>query len=150
MDKTTQGKFWPAKADFTETYTVEMTKARNGRAIYCVITDAYGNTATTNTVFLTIDIQTPVAINVQPVNTAVAVGEELVVKLEAQGEGLTYRWYYKDVKMADFLYTKTFTGDTYTIPSMTASRSGRQIYCVVTDQYGNSVTSDTVTIAVIK
>ena len=52
--------------------------------------------------------------------------------------------------MADFMYTKTFAGNTYTIDAMTASRSGRQIYCVVTDAFGNSVTSDTVTIAVIK
>ena len=90
------------------------------------------------------------AITAQPVDTAVEAGEKLVVSIEAEGEGLTYRWYYKEGKMADFMYTKTFAGNTYTIDAMTASRSGRQIYCVVTDAFGNSVTSDTVTIAVIK
>jgi hypothetical protein len=29
---------------------------------------------------------------------------------------------------------------------MESSRDGRRVYCVITDQYGNSVTTDTVTL----
>ena len=45
-----------------------------------------------------------------------------------------------------FVLTTTFTGNSYYI-AMNSARDGRQVYCVVTDQYGKTVKSDIVTLS---
>ncbi|MBP3428348.1 MAG: Ig domain-containing protein [Clostridia bacterium] len=125
-------------------YTFEMLESLDGNQYYCIVTDANGNTVQSNTV--TLRLPKPVFIKTQPKNTSAAAGESVTVSVEAVGEGLTYKWYYKNPGDVDFLYTSTFTGNTYTM-TMSESRDGRQVYCVVTDKDGNSVTSDTVTLS---
>ena len=125
------------------TYSTKMSTAVNGRKVYCVIKDQYGNTVTSNTVTLK---GTPVKIATQPVSVTVAKGATAKVTVKATGDGLTYKWYYKDKGASKFTLTKSFTGNTYSV-AMNASRSGRQLYCKVTDKYGNTVTTKTVTIS---
>ena len=76
------------------------------------------------------------------------VGEKFSVTFTVQGEGLNYQWYYKDSGGKDFKIS-SFTSDAY---SMTTANwhNNRQIYCVITDQFGNQVTTDVVTIHVEK
>ncbi len=124
-----------------DTYTTTMTAARDGRKIYCVVSDEYGNSLRSKTV----TISSKVNITKQPVSVSAAIDKTAKVKVEATGKDLTYKWYYKNADMSSFLYTKTFSGDTYTT-TMNDTRAGRQIYCVITDTYGNSVQSDTVTL----
>ena len=125
------------------TYTAEMNATRDGRQIYCVVTDKYGNTVKTDVV--TISMKSTLAITQQPQSVTVAKGQTAKVTFTATGEGLTYKWYYKNKGASAFSLTKTFTGNTYTA-EMNATRDGRQIYCVVTDKYGNSVKTDVVTL----
>ncbi len=125
-------------------YTVEMSSSRNGREVYCVITDKYGNSVTTDTV--TLGMKTPLKITAQPTDVTVGKGQTAKVTVSATGDGLTYKWYYKNPGATKFSTTSTFTGNSYHISSMDAKRSGRQVYCVITDKYGNSVTTETVTI----
>jgi len=124
------------------TYEVEMTKARAGRSIYCVITDKNGNTVTTNTVKLIRVAAEELEIVTQPTDAKVALGDDIAVKVEAKGEGLKYRWYFKDANATKFS-TSSITTDTYTA-EMTTARANREVYCVITDALGNTVTSDTV------
>ena len=72
-------------------------------------------------------------------------GVKAVVTLTATGDGLTYEWYYKNGDVAKFRKTTSFTGNTYSV-KMNEERADRQVYCVITDKYGNSVKSDTVTL----
>ena len=136
-------KFTKTTAFTGNTYEVEMTAARDGRQVYCLISDQYGNCIQTNTVKLT--MLSGVEITKQPVNVSGAAGETVYVTVEAEGEGLTYEWYYKNASGKKFTKTDAFTGNTYTV-EMSSSRNGRQLYCVITDKYGNTVTSDTVTL----
>ena len=53
--------------------------------------------------------------------------------------------YFKNKGETKFTLTKTFKGTSYSMP-MTNSRAGRQVYCVITDKYGNSVKTNTVTL----
>ena len=128
------------------TYTATMNSDRNGRQVYCVVTDKYGNTATTNTVTMTMGTSTRVQITQQPASVTVAEGKEAKVTFTATGEGLTYKWYFKNKGESEFKLTTTFSGNTYTA-TMNADRDGRQIYCVVRDKYGNTATTNTVTIS---
>jgi len=127
----------------TNTYSTIMTTARAGRQIYCVITDAYGNTVQTDTV--TLNMIVPVTITVQPESVTVDKGEDAVVTFTAEGDELTYEWYFKNANATVFTKTAAFTGNTYAV-AMDDSRDGRELYCVVTDKYGNVVQTDTVTI----
>ncbi len=126
------------------TYGVEMNADRNGRQVFCRITDQYGVSVDTQPVTLCLNV--PLNIVQQPVSTAVTEGQSATVTVIAEGDGLSYQWYFKNAGDAQFSPTASFAGDTYSV-EMTPDRSGRQIYCVITDAYGNSVTSDTVTIS---
>ena len=68
--------------------------------------------------------------------------------VEAEGDGLTYQWYIKNPKEEKFT-ASSITDATYSV-HMTAAKSGRQAYCIVTDQYGNSEQSDTITLFLIE
>ena len=129
----------------TPTYSVTMTTARDGRQLYCVIKDKYGEKVTTETVTLEM-VKTPLEITAQPQSVVVAEGEEAKVTVEANGDGLTYKWYFAAAGSSDFTYTKSFTGNSYFV-EMTEARSGRQVYCVITDAYGNAVTSEVATLS---
>lgn len=85
----------------------------------------------------------------QPKSTTAFEGESAEVTLTASGNGLKYKWYYKDAKASKYSVDKNFTGNTYSV-EMTAKRDGRKVYCVVTDKYGNSKTSKTVTLSLAK
>ena len=121
-----------------------MNATRDGRQVYCKITDAYGNTVKTETVTLTLE-KTPLAIVQQPASVTVASGETAEATVEATGDGLTYVWYYKNASATKFSKSTTTTA-TYSAV-MNATRNGRQIYCVITDAYGNTVKSATVTLS---
>jgi len=126
-------------------YSVVMNESRSGRQVYCLVMDRYGNRAQSDVVTLTMHT-TPLELLAQPEDVTVAEGETAVVTLEAIGDGLTYEWYYKSATGSKFTKTTTFTGPSYSI-MMNASRSGRQVYCVITDAYGNSLTTRTVTLS---
>ena len=65
-----------------------------------------------------------------------------MVSLEAEGDGLTYEWYLKSA--SDAMYVKSsVTGAAY--PAKVSDQTDdRQIMCVITDQYGNSVKSESI------
>lgn len=145
-----ESKFLLTATFTTNTYETQMNLSRDGRQIYCVVTDKYGNSVTTDTVSINMTkVESELEITKQPESVSVGEGADAVVTFEATGEGLTYQWYYKNAWETKFTLTKTFTGNTYTT-QMNLSRDGRQVYCVVTDKYGNSVTTDTATIRMTK
>ena len=98
--------------------------------------------------FVTIEGVKPVTILRQPVSVTVAEGETAAVSLEAQGDGLTYAWYFKNAGSSEFALAASFTGAEYSI-EMSEARDGRMVYCVVTDRYGCTATSDIVSLNMI-
>lgn len=81
---------------------------------------------------------TELRITAQP---AVTVSEDrttATVTVEAEGDGLTYTWYSKDA--ADAMFVKSsVTGSAYC-----TQVSSRQVMCVIQDQYGNFIKSESV------
>ncbi len=137
---------WYKSSVKDNTYDDVMTEARNGREIYCVITDTYGDTVTTETVKLTAAPKVELAILSQTYQGA-AMGERFCATVEAEGEGLKYQWYFRNAG-TDKWYKSSVKDNTYD-DVMTKARANREIYCVITDRYGNKVTTDTVTLQVI-
>ena len=135
--------FTLTKAFTGNRYYVEMNSTREGRKVYCVITDADGNQVTTNTVVL--GMGTPLAITQQPMNVIASNGSTAAVGFEAVGEDLTYEWYWAASGSDTFALTTSFKGNTYSV-EMNSSRNGRRVYCVVSDKYGNTIKTNTVTL----
>ena len=125
-------------------YEVELTEARDGNQLYCVVTDAYGNIERTNTVSMA--IIDPLAITMQPEDYVGPVGSTASFTVEASGSGLIYQWYVKKPTASRFSKS-SITGPTYEV-ELTQARNGNQIYCVVTDAFGNAVRTDTVTMTI--
>ena len=146
-------KFYVSGSAFADgnTYSIPMYAWRDGQQVYCVITDADGNTLTSDIVTLSL-VKANVTITKQPVDTVVkAAGETAVVTVEATGENLTYTWYYKNPGNVKFYVSGTTfaDGNTYSIP-MNKWRDGQQVYCVITDGNGNTVQTTTVTLGIEK
>ena len=83
-------------------------------------------------------------ITVQPESVTVDAGEIASVTMAAEGEELTYQWYFRSAG-AEKWSKSIYTGDTYTL-NMTAERDGREVYCEITDRYGYTVTSRVATL----
>lgn len=129
-------KFSLTKSFKGSSYSVKMDASRAGRQVYCIVTDKKGN-------FVISDVATLKAsllITQEPFDTLGKTGGAVYTRVKAVGNGLTYKWYYKNKGAKKFSYTKSFTGEYYKI-KMSDARAGRQVYCVVTDKYGNTVTS---------
>ena len=133
-----------SKSSLTKaTYSTTMNSTVNGRQLYCVVKDQYGNSVQTDTV--TLSMGNTVKITTQPKDTMAANGATFKVTVGATGDGLTYAWYYKNAGASSFSKS-SLTKATYST-TMNSTVDGRQLYCVVKDQYGNSVQTDTVTLS---
>ena len=126
------------------TYSVTLTEANSGRQLYCVVTDAAGNTARTNTV--TMAVAVPLEITAPLEDYVGPEGSTAAFTVEAEGEGLSYQWYVKKPTAAKFSKS-SITAATYSV-ELTAARNGNQVYCVVTDAEGNTARTNTVTMSI--
>ena len=87
--------------------------------------------------------ETGLKIVTQPASYAGNVGDTVEFTVEAEGEGLTYQWFYKAVGSDE--WQKSFsagaTTDTLSVELRTY-RDGQQYMCVVTDANGETVESE--------
>ena len=139
--KNASSKSYSKSSVTTNTYSVKMTSSVNGRSVYCVVTDLWGNELTTDAV----KVIRQATITKEPATTAYAKkGAKASVKVTAVGDSLTYTWYYKNSGSSKYSKSSVKTA-TYST-TMSSSVKGRQVYCVVKDKYGKSVQSKTVTL----
>ena len=71
-------------------------------------------------------------------------GTKATIKVVAKGEDLTYTWYVSDPGDNGKFFKSSVKKASYSV-SLTKAKNGRKAYVVVTDEFGNSVTSKTVT-----
>ena len=133
----------------TDTLSLAIKDSRNGSKYQCVITDKNGATVTTETVTLT--VKKEVIIVTEPSDyCAYVLGETATFTIEAEGEGLKYQWQvlkngaWTNCSINDGAKTKTLSLE------VKSSRDGSEYRCVVTDKFGNSAESCTVTLTIAK
>ena len=135
---------WNISGQRDNTYDDIMTKARHNREVKCVITDMWGNSTQTEVALITAEPSAELALTLAPTDAEAALGGGFCVTVEAQGDGLTYTWYFKNANASH--WSKSGVTDNTYNDIMTTARAGRQIYCVITDIWGNSITTETVTL----
>ena len=136
-------KAFKVSSNKTSAYAYTMQSYMKGRQVYCVITDKYGNSVTTEVATISLP---PVELKIleQPTDVYAAKGEKFSIKPAVQGDGLTYQWYVKEAGAKAFkVSSNTRSAYAYTMQDY---MNGRQVYCVITDQYGNQVVTEVVTI----
>ncbi|MDO5436556.1 MAG: hypothetical protein Q4G19_09330, partial [Clostridia bacterium] len=131
----------------TASISITPTLTYSGRLYRCVVTDKNGASITSEEAALT--VHKALKITAQPVDVTADTGTNAKFTVKAAGEGLTYQWKYR--KTAESKWAKTtstgYDTKTLTIPA-TLTKNGYQYQCIITDQYGASVTSDAVTLTV--
>jgi|GEM_PF-4817591 len=138
---------WSLSSDQDECYdSYPLNLMRNGREVYCVVTDAEGKSTASDIAVMRFtvpeDWEGP-RITVQPEPWTGASGELPAVSVEAEGEGLTYQWYYRDAGEETW-HKSSEQDECYDSYPLTEIRARRELYCVVTDQYGLIDVSETV------
>ena len=135
---------WNNRTHATETVTPNATW--NGIQLYCEIKDGSGNVVTSNTVTVTVT-EPNIKITSQPANQSIALGGTIKLTVKAEGEGLSYQWYFKKAGQTSFTKWNGRTRATETV-TPNSTWDGIQLYCEVKDASGHSVKSDTVTVTV--
>ena len=141
--KDTDDKSYIRSNDTDKTFSFTLTAAKNGRQAYCKVTDKYGNTVKSSVVkFFRLSVLQ------QPTNDSATNGKQVSTTVKAAGQSVRYRWYFKDV--GDSKYTKSTDTDKTFSFTMTSAKDGRKAYCKITDKYGNSINTKTVTFSMLK
>ncbi len=129
----------------TDTLSVKMLAFRMGQMYKCVITDAAGDRVETVPVSMTVP-QSTIVIVTEPVSFTGAVGSEVSFAVEATGDGLTYQWMYSNNSGSSWTRSTAPGSDTDTISTdFKAYREGQMYKCVISDQFGNTLSSAAVT-----
>ena len=142
------GATWLKSSGTGSTLNMEFKAYRVNYQYYCQITDAAGNTMNSNTVRLLAE-QVELKILTQPVSYVGAVNDEVAFTVEATGNGLVYEWFYSED--GGNVWNKSYSPGYETnvlAPVLRTHRDGNMYYCVITDVFGNSVTSDVVSMSV--
>ncbi len=136
----------------TATLTQEVKDSRNGYVYHCVITDKNGIAVTSDEVTLTVDKS--LRIVEQPVGGAqfidCPVGFSIMFTVVAEGDGLKYQWQVlKNGTWTNCSINDGAKSDYFEV-LMKESRDGCVYRCVVSDKYGNTESTNEVTVTLLK
>ena len=135
----------PVEGGNAESLSVAMSAEYDGAQVYCVVTDAYGDSMTSDKAVLR--LPTELTITVQPEDAELPEGEMTEISVEATGDGLTYQWYVMPGDSGEYILAEGFTTNVYSVV-VDESSDWSSVYCQITDAYGNTITSNSVSIFV--
>ena len=130
----------------TDTLTLEIKPSRDGYCYRCVITDKYGSKVISEEAMLGMD--TSLRIAKEPTDFSGDIGENAEFTVEAKGVGLKYQWQvlkngtWTNCSKNDGAKTNTLSQE------IKESRDGSVYRCVITDKYGDTKTTDEVTLSI--
>lgn len=145
---TDHGASWAKTGETSNVQTITFKAFRLNMQVRCVITDANGNTVTSNSAAILAE-NIPLAITKQPENYIGAAGDDVTFALEATGNGLVYEWFVSNDEGATWVkaYMTGYDTDTLTT-ALRPFRDGYVFYCKVSDVFGNTAQSDVVSMIV--
>lgn len=121
----------------TSAFSFTAAERFNGRRFRCVVTNQNGSVAS-NSAKLTIDYRP--LITVQPQNVTCQDGAKAVFTVTASGVNLSYQWQFSTDNGASWEDCSRYSSDTdYFYFWVTQNLSGRRFRCIVSNQYGSTV-----------
>ena len=119
--------------------TLKASDSLNGMQYRCIVKDQYGKSLTTNVV--TLYVPSLPVITKQPANFTATVGSPVAFSVTVQGTGLTYQWqvYSNGTWKNSAAYGSKTSKISFNI---TNDHNGMKYRCVITDSYGQKVTSN--------
>ena len=136
----TAWSLWKGHTTATTSATVNATW--DGIQLYCAITDPNGCTVQSDAATVTLS---PIKITSQPQNVTAKEGDTVKFTVKAEGSGLKYQWYYKKKGAIAWSLWKGHTTAT-TSATVNSTWNGIQLYCLLTDADGNTLSSGTATV----
>ena len=131
----------------TASMTVKITEARNGQLYRCIIKNSNGKQIISDEAKIIVT-RPEVKITKQPVDVYDEMGKYAVFSVEAEGEGLTYKWQYSTgYGWKDSTATGCNTPELKI--KITEARDNQMYHCIVTDKYGQKDYSTPVFIRVV-
>ncbi len=124
-----------------ETDTIQITAeaAMDGYQYCCTIVDMFGTQLQSDIVLLT--VAAPLTVIAQPQSLTAAKGEDVTLRFEVSGTGLSYQWYYAFPGWDNWLPCENGTADSYTF-RMTEDLDSINLYCEATDVLNNKAYSE--------
>ena len=116
-----------------------------------LLTDEYGGSVTLHPTFENVSVYynytRVLKITAQPTDQKIKLGDTVKLNVKAEGEGLTYQWYFKKAGQTSF---SKWNGRTHATETVTpnATWNGIQLYCIVKDSAGNTEQSNPAKITV--
>ena len=135
------------KGHTTATTSACANETWDGMQIYCVVKDSGGNSLSSNAA--TIRINNMPCITSQPADVTARVNDVVRFTVKAKGSGLKYQWYYKKYGVKSWSKWNGHTAAT-TSACVNSTWDGIQLYCVITDSFGRSVSSKPATVKLLK
>ena len=139
---------WTKSTIKKATYSVKMTSSIDGRKVYCVVKDKYGNQV--KSAVATLSMKTALKITAQSNDITTTVGKTVKLTVKASGEGLKFAWFAGPPASEWFDISDSFvvsSGDTSTFTFKTeAHQDGYMFVCQVKDKYGNLVQTKVITL----
>ena len=174
-DSDASSKFFPCtdRAEYYEwflgvdsdTLTVkQLDSSLEGSKYYCVVTDAEGKSVISDTAELT--VKNGITVQTQPQSISVAKGKDADFLVSVKGGKTPYKfqWYYCNAGMSKFGRCEDATewyerfkidndGGNYSLLTVFEAdeymkQDGAQYYCVITDEDGNTVVSNTAILSI--
>ena len=134
------------KAHTTATTSAKANATWNLMKVFCKITDASGNSVSSNPAVIT--LRQPLTVLTQPTGISVNAGEKATFRVSAQGTGkLKYQWYYRKSGAKSGTLWKEHTSAS-TSAKANATWNGMKVWCVITDEAGQSVQSEAATVTI--
>ena len=126
--------------------SAQVTPEWDGVEVFCRVHDLYQQAGVDSAIAKT-TVVFPIVILSHPESMTVDSGNPISFSVEAYGNNLKYRWYYKS---PDAEIWRQWTDQTESIVQAMAdiSWNGREVYCVVSDEYGQNVRSRVAVVSV--
>ncbi len=96
--------------------------------------------------------QKELTVTKQPSNVTAVAGDTAAFSVIADGDGVTYQWQYRNAGVTNWSNSGAAVAKTANMTFTVGTDktlNGRQYRCVVTDQYGATLTTDAVTLTVV-
>ena len=131
-------------------YQLQVTKENEGSKIWCLISDKFENKCEVGPSIVTVnkgsatDTEQSSTIDIasQPINASAEIGAKVQTSVQVTGDEVSYQWYCRESGQQDFEKTEITENTFQTM--MTAKLHGSEVFCIITDEYGNEIITQTV------